>query len=177
VEKLEKEYEKHELSEEFIQSIDSSTSLVLAIDDCVDEFNKTSSKLYNRLVGNSVRKDFNGLIGHVFSRLDSKYFELREKYLEEELILVQDMIALSNRMINDIDDNNYLEIAKLFDFLTIQYESSMEAKASKIEGLFYSTKGIEYVDFSKSDTSKDLVPFLHKKLSSFEKKKQLVKSE
>ena len=177
MQKMEEMVEKHELSKDFIQSIDGSVSLALAIDDCLDGFNKTSSMIYNRLVGNSVHKGFNGLIGHVFSGLDSKYFELREKYLEDELLFVRDMIAISDRMINDIDDNNYLEIAKLFDFLTLQYQSNMEAKASKIDGLLYSTKGIEYIDFSKNDTSKDLIVFLHKKLSSYEKRKQLVKSK
>ena len=173
---LDEEYLNHEVPKEILPKIVNPYVLLLNIDDVVDELQKNESRYYRRLMKNGLHQRLNGLYEKLFndSYMDDA-LELREKYLLDQVGFIDDTILFCSRIVEVIDEKNYLELARLFDFMTMHFASSMQAKETKLDGIDYALKGEGFIDNRFKDTSTELRVFMNKQLNGYEKQKQLEK--
>ena len=173
--KLEKEYENHKIPKEISVYLIDQYAFLLNVDDTVDELEKCEGRYCRLLVRNKIRKNINSIVSSFLDYSTEDIINMDERYILSIIELIHDVTDYSSRIVEYTDSDNYMEMARLFDFMILHYTNSLCAKEAKREGLKYIARGIDYMDNRVDDTSGALRIFMSNKLKKLEEIKQLEK--
>ena len=165
--KIEEEYIKHEIPEELKEKVIDPYVLVLNIDDVVKRLEKEEAQLLRRRKKNHIAQKFAFFTTDILRAEDEVYADMVD--------LVDDNLNLLIGITEIIDEDNYLELVKLVDFLVDQYLKNKEYYNSQLKVIDYATKGIVFVDNRKHNTHKMVKAFVTKKIIDMKAQKLLEK--
>ena len=172
LEEMEEEYKNHEVPEEIMDKLIDPFIFVMNIDDVLDELHKDESRCSKKLVSNDIKRGVNHLARY-FVDVPKDLLEKEHSYLSDEIKFIHDVMGYSSRIACYAEDENYLELAKLFDFMIMNYSETISSKESRLVGLEHARNGIEYIDFRAKDKSEVLRKFMDKELKTYENYKKL----
>ena len=176
LEEMEEEYLEHEVPDEIMSKLVDHFIFLINIDDVIDELHKDEVRCSKRLIVNDVKRGLKRIAGY-FADVDSELVEREKKYLDDELEFVYDVMDYSSQIASATDDENYMELARLFDFMIMNYSETISSKESRLVGIERARNGIEFIDFRYRDKSKELREFMDNKLQMYQKHKELEKTK
>lgn len=164
---IEESYNAHKLPEELKEDILDPYCLVLNIDGLVAEWEKEQKETLKKR-----RKN------HIFQKIvigGSELLQREDAYLEQYQDLLEDNMNFAVGVLEVLTEENFLELARLVDFIVTHFVGNKQHIQSKIEGLNYEIKGIHYMDNRYSYTHEELKDFVMKLLGTWKEEKQLEK--
>lgn len=174
---LEKEYATHFLPDEIRKCLLDGTYLELNIADIQVELAKTSKKIYRDLIKNSIAGKCKKALSIVFHKEDlERVLESDADYIVELLTHVADTGELLEEIKEVITEDNYMELAKLTDFLVTKYIENFNYLQGRRSILEHSLNGIEFIDNKNEDTREQVKAFVRGKLAEYRSGKHLEKN-
>lgn len=176
LDEMEEEYINHEIPDEIMSKLVDHFVFIMNIDESINALHKDEVRCSKRLLVNDVKRGVYKVAGY-FADVDSELLDREKRYLEDELDFIYDVMDYSSEISNVTDEDNYLELARLFDFMVINYSEAISSKESRLIGIERARNGIEFVDFRFKDKSKELREFMDNKLQIYQKNKELEKTK
>ena len=171
MDKIEIEFEEYSVPDEIISKIQDQFSLIINIDDVLQELNKQGKRVSKKVFINGLLQDIYRTLG-----LDSLDLLVKDgNILSEEFDLIDQNMLYCGQIAGIVDSDNYLEIAKMFDFIMYHYANNMQNLESRREGINYARKGIGYIDNRIFDTRSEIDKFVQNRVGSYQDKKKLEK--
>ena len=167
--KIEEAYQTHKLPEDLKEEITDPYALVLSIDSLVEEWEREEKETLRKR-----RKN------HFFQKIifgQKDILQREDSYLEQFQDLLEDNMDFTVGVLEVLTDENFLELARLVDFIVTHYIGNKGYINSRIEGLNQAMNGIRYVDNRHSYTHEELKEFVTKLLEKMKKEKQLEKKQ
>ncbi len=165
--KIEEEYKKHEVPEDLKEKMVDPYVLVLNIEDVVKRLIKEEAQILRTRRRNRLAQKISFFNTDILKAEDSVYNDM-VKLIDENLDLLTSITEL-------IDEDNYMELVKLVDFMVVQYLSNKEYYKSQLDGIDYATRGITYIDNRKNNNQKLVKAFVMKKIIDMKAQKLLEK--
>ena len=168
MEELEEKYKEHKLPEELKEEIQDPYCLIMSMDSLIEEWEKQEKSILRKRRKNHF---FQILLG------ENELLLQEDSYLEKFLDLLEDNMDFLIEILEVITDENYLELARVVDFIVNQYVNNRGYIQGRIEGLSQSMNGFQYIDNRYSYNHEELKVFIRKILASMKKEKQLEKKQ
>ena len=167
MEEIEQEYESYVVSDDVKETIVDPFSLVLSIEIIVKKFEKVSVSIRKK-------KNRNKLYKMIF--LGENYLIQEEDDCWNKVIkTIEDNTNHLTRIVEVIDEDNFIELAKLVDFMVAKYETNMEFFVARLNSINASYHGFHMVDYSKNYTHPQVMEFVERKINGLKKEKELEK--
>ena len=171
MERIEKEFEEYVVSDEIISKIQDQYSLILNIDDVLQELNKQGKRVSKKIF-------INGLVQDVYRAIGLDGLDLLVKdgnLLSEEFDLIDQNMLYCGQVAGIVDSDNYLDVARLFDFIMYHFANNMHNLESRREGINFAKRGIGYIDNRVFDTRCEIDKFVQDRVDYYQDKKKLNK--
>lgn len=163
IEELEEEYNNFECRIDTINCLDELETYIKAI-FCDINGNINTLKIDYR---NNVRSKRMGYIRNlfpfIFEEEDLSLYDEDNKYIDELFLLNKIYENYFKQIVHHSNDDNYKEMIKLVDFLTICYDGNSEYVYSKRDEIEYRRKGVGYIS-NCDDNSEAVYDFFTSKL-------------
>ena len=163
MESVKDKYSRHQIPSERLDKIHNHKELYRNMENAIDAMDRSERKIIRKLIKNDLLSEVQFFAGDVFSVPNRDLLELREDYYNQLIGLIEENINMISRMMSFLSQDNFMEIFRLFDFMVDQYAMHYRMLSSKLDGLEFAKKGIEYLDCRYPDTRDETSAFFQKK--------------
>lgn len=164
---LKERYAIHELPRCIKEKMVDDKVLVLNMEDNCLEFKKLQAKNKRQIV-------LNKLLQKIHPSFND-YLKVDGIFLKEIDELYTNTINMINTLYPLVDSDNYMEIARLVDFILVLYSDNYNVIGFKRRSLKFNKRGIEYFDNRFEDTRGEIDEFFSEESKKFIKEKNLEK--
>lgn len=175
IEEIQKEYDKFECRLNPVQSLEDLKGWIKVAFDDIDENVRDLHKdqRYNKIA--KLLATINNLFVFLEDREDTSYYDEDDNLIVDAYYMNKLYKRYFNDMFNATNDSNYVDMAKIADFIMKHYDVDVMAIDSKRRDLEYRQRGYGCVDNGHEATCEELHEFFDMKINEISRIKGIEK--
>lgn len=165
---LEKEFKGFKIKSTYINSVDKFKNFIETIESEIEEYLKNTRKEIKENKRWKFEVKIRNYFLAIFGESEIDVYDEDTDILNEIISIDEDYLDFYNRIINIVNENNFMELLKLAEFANMYYEIHIELLEKQREIIELELRGIHMISPHCIDKRNDLKIFLSKRLNMIE---------
>ncbi len=177
INELEQEYSKYTRKSNYVKTLEDFLIFInIGIDSLEEQQNDSLTEIKLNCKDQLAARIRNFFL-FMFQIEEVAYYTEDNQVIEEIISYVNTYIGYYKQLMEIANEENFLELTRLVDFLSDRYNEQMDYFESRRDALEFKVKGFTFTDNSTEDNSEVVADFFNSKLNEYRSKKAVEKNK